>query len=232
MNESLLSATKRELVLLMKQHHEITAQEASQETGLAVSTVRQHLSELERDGFVETRFERQGVGRPSKMHKLTRKSDLLFENRDDDVLAMLLDFLDESGAEDQIESFFEEMKGNLIDIDTQECAGLGLEARLEKLVVYFEARGFLVDVQRDEDSGIVIDFLHCPYSQDFLKKWFPCCFEKEVIGRMLGVEVDSAQCNPDSHESCRFVIESRDFEPEHSAGVDPPGGQPGERGRC
>jgi predicted ArsR family transcriptional regulator len=185
MKDSVLSATKAELIDLMKCEGEISVEEGAEELGLAPTTIRQHLGKLVDLGFVETRNERYGRGRPLKMYSLTEKSDVWYENTDSEVLASLLSFLKSEGQQPLLERFFQAMADDYLRKFEAFSRGRS-EDRLGLVCRFMEARGFLPECQRHDADEATICFCHCPYRAAAKTTEFPCAMEERFLEAALG----------------------------------------------
>lgn len=207
MTTELLSAAKAELVVLMKKRDAVTAKEAAQELGLAVSTVRQHLSELERDRFVASRRQRQGVGRPRKLHFLTDKSDRFFINQDQLLLSKLVGSLLQGGAEEQLEKFFDLFGREWISSWRRHLIGLTARQRVEALELLLEKRGYVPELRYDGEERIRVDLFHCPYSTVLEHVDAPCRLEEKLLAHLVGGSVEKT-CHmfDEGCDSCSFLV--------------------------
>lgn len=70
--------TRRRVLEVLKRKGPQTAQTLSRTLGITSMGVRQQLNALERDGLIQYRIERKGLGRPGHVYLLTGAGDELF----------------------------------------------------------------------------------------------------------------------------------------------------------
>lgn len=202
---NLLSETKNRLILLMKRQGTVTAQEVSEALGLAVSTVRQHLSNLECDGFIESYFERDGVGRPSKQYRLTDKSDVFFTNCDGLILSRLVEFLHQRGDGAKLDEFFDLLVEELLDEFPEHFLELSSEEKIERLEKVLESQGYISKLNRRPNGELVINLYHCPFATVTEGSGVSCEFDRLLLSRLF----DSSRIRKARDGlvgGCRFVI--------------------------
>jgi len=67
-------STRMEVLELLRRKGRSSAETMAQDLGLTTNAVRQHLTNLERDGLVVSQPERSGRGRPSLLFALTERA--------------------------------------------------------------------------------------------------------------------------------------------------------------
>lgn len=206
----LLCDTKKQLIILMKRRVHITTQDASQELGLAVSTLRQHLMDLEGDGFAESFFEKNGVGRPSKCYKLTEKADTFFVNSDRWLLSRLVRFLSEKRAGAKLDAFLESIVEELVDDYEQEFENVSSKPSLSKIERLLESRGYLPNLRQREDGAFVIEFHHCPFATVAEEEDGAICnFDYQLLLHLFdAAEIEHER--DDEKGCCQFLVASDD----------------------
>lgn len=210
MKDEMISATKAELMRLMKRRGGITIKEASTSLDLAPSTIRQHLSGLEVEGFVEKRIKRQGAGRPSKLYSLTDKAGFFFTNRENSVLGQLLRFLIESGDRQKLEEFFSTSCDESVKTWKQKVAGDTDEQVIAQVKGLFEELGYIPEVSQDAEGRRVIEFFHCPYPTVVAVEDYPCQCERRFLEKMTGEQLVQVCSMRKGEGCCRFLAVKSD----------------------
>ncbi len=85
--------TRGKIITLLKRKHGMSASEIADTLNFHSMTVRQHLSILEREGYVEHRREKIRRGRPAYVYHLTSNADRLFPSDYSRFAMNLLDTL-------------------------------------------------------------------------------------------------------------------------------------------
>ena len=68
-------STRMEVLELLRRKGHCSAETIASDLGVTPNAVRQHLTNLEREGFVVSHPERSGRGRPSLLFSLTERAD-------------------------------------------------------------------------------------------------------------------------------------------------------------
>ncbi|MFW5967514.1 MAG: helix-turn-helix transcriptional regulator [Persicimonas sp.] len=212
----LLCDTKEQLIMLMKRRVHITTQDASEELDLAVSTLRQHLMDLECDGFAESFFQKNGVGRPSKCYKLTEKADVFFVNSDRWLLSKLLRFLGENGDGAELDAFLGSIVEELIDDLEQEFDNDSSNPSMSQIREILESRGYLPNLRQREDGAFVVEFHHCPFATVAQEDGAICTFDYQLLLQLFdAAEIEHER--DDEKGCCQFVVASGDEEFHHDS---------------
>lgn len=204
MNDEMLSPAKAELVRLIKRRGALSIKKACETLDLAASTIRQHLSRLEADGFVDKRLNRQGVGRPSQMYYLTEKAEIFFENREGTVLAELLRELINSGEKEKVEEFFAANCDRRLERWRRQLFGVPESKKLPTIQNLLEEWGYVPNCRYDEEERLVIELSHCPYPNVANLVPYQCFCEKRLLETLTGEELTHECSIPEGAASCRF----------------------------
>ena len=200
------SDTKRDLLTLIKQQGAISLDDAEAATGLTRTTLREHLSHLERDGLVQRSTRKQGQGRPSLRYRLTERGGQLFPRRDSVLLSELLGFLQQQNRHDLIEAFFElfwevrtrNIERQLSQFDPEDEAG-----RLGVLESALRQEGFMPEISYRDDV-LVLCQCNCPFSEAVKKTRLPCQLEVEFFERILEARIERVSYIPEGHPACTY----------------------------
>src|SRR3979411_3135813 len=80
-------STRMEVLELLRRKGRCSAETIASDLGVTPNAVRQHLTNLERDGLVVSHPERSGRGRPSLLFSLTERADSVFPKRSPNLAA-------------------------------------------------------------------------------------------------------------------------------------------------
>src|SRR5260370_4391464 len=83
-------STRMEVLELLRRKGHASAETIASDLGVTANAVRQHLTNLERDGFVVSHPERRRRGRPSLLFSLTERADSVFPKRYGQLAPMVL----------------------------------------------------------------------------------------------------------------------------------------------
>lgn len=205
------SDTKRALLQLMKRRGEIALDDAIDATGYARTTLREHLNQLERDGLVQRRSERQGRGRPSLRYRITERGERLFPTRDGVLLRELLRYLQERGQDELIEAFFESFWASRVEEVKHRIRQAGgaddPERKLEVLEAILREEGFMPEIQTG-DEGLVIRECNCPFAEAVKQTKLPCRLEAQFYAEIFDIAIERTGYLPDGDAACTYEIDA------------------------
>lgn len=219
MNDEFLSPAKAELIRLIKRRGSVSVKEASAKLELAASTIRQHLSGLEADGFVDKRLNREGVGRPSKMHYLTEKAQIFFENRESKILAELIRELVVTGERDKIEAFFASLCDKTLEEWRRRVASAPEGEILPAIQELLQEWGYVPECRYDDDDRLVIELFHCPYPNVAELVPYQCMCEKRLLESLTGKSLTRERSISKGAGNCQFREESEQPASANQCGV-------------
>src|SRR5438067_8344870 len=102
-------STRMEVLELLRRKGHASAETIASDLGVTPNAVRQHLTNLERDGFVVSHPERRRRGRPSLLFSLTERADSVFPKRYGQLASMVLQEVQEMGGPDALDEVFARM---------------------------------------------------------------------------------------------------------------------------
>ena len=91
-------STRIEVLELLRRKGHASAEAIAADLGVTPNAVRQHLTNLERDGFVVSTPEKSRRGRPSLLFSLTERADSVFPKRYGQLATMVLQEVQEMGG--------------------------------------------------------------------------------------------------------------------------------------
>lgn len=184
--------------------------------GVTTTAVRQHLSSLQSEGYIERRRVNAGVGRPHHVYSLTSKKHELFACHCDDLALTLLEEVFALEGEDQANRLLTRVSDRLAQKYASEVRSTVLQERVHELAGALYAKGILVDVEPINDETIILQTFNCPYHELAQEHCEVCDMDEKMIRQVLGSEVNLSACMMDGHGSCSFVVNVN-----HSKGARP-----------
>ena len=145
----IFSGSKKEILDLFKRKGPLSIDQVTEHTGLAKTTLREHMLQLERDLYIARSYKRSGRCRPVLVYALTEQGQQLYPSSEPDVLQELLLYLKHNNQEPLIASFFREFwykrlekaRGFMNQANESEP-----ESRLTALRAMLEQEGFMPEV--------------------------------------------------------------------------------------
>lgn len=208
------SDTKREILLLVKRKGSISIDDAHQATGLARTTLREHLGQLERDRVVARTTHRQGQGRPILLYHLTEEGHRLFPSRDGVLLRRLLAYLEEQGRQDLVRGFFEhfwEERQREFEFRLSAGPADNQAYRLRILEDLLSEQGFMPEVETSE-GGLTIRECNCPFPEAVKHTRIPCQLEARFFERIFEEEIGRVTYIPEGSPACTYEFVDMEHE--------------------
>jgi DeoR family suf operon transcriptional repressor len=179
-----LPATRRALLDTLKRRGEVRVDDLATSLGITVSAVRQHLTAVEGDGWVEHREVRAGPGRPHHLYRLSPRGDQLFPRA---YAAIVTDLLAEAEAEDPeiVERMFERRRARRVERAKARLAGLDLAGQVAELTRILDEDGYLAEFVELGDGRFRIVEHNCAILAVATKYGAACGTELEFIREVL-----------------------------------------------
>src|SRR3989440_5902868 len=178
-------STRMEILELLRRREAASAEEISGEMGIPPNAVRQHLTNLERDGYVRSEPVRHKRGRPSLLFSLTDRADAVFPKRYGQLATMVLTELQEMGGPELLDEVFERVAHRHADVVAPTMEGLDFDQRVRRLVEWIARAGTLAEYE-ETAHGVRVTIHNCPFRHTALKFPQVCTITPQLIVELLG----------------------------------------------
>lgn len=206
----MFTGSKKQLLELIKRKGKLSMDQAADHTDLAKTTLREHLLQLERDGYVEREYARSGPGRPSLVYRMTPKGNGLFPSSESALIRELLAYLKSRGEVDTIEEFFRAFWEERIDKARERMEGSpeeNIPARVAALMELLEEEGFMPEFTVDEENRtLTVRECNCPFSEVVKETRLPCKLEAMFYKKLFNEEAERTSYLAEGDHSCTYEI--------------------------
>ena len=177
-------SSRQTILLMLKRHKERTVAELAKGLGITEMAVRKYLHSLEREGVIESRIERQAMGRPSHHYFLTLKGEESFPRQYCDLSLQMLQDLEELSGSDIVAQLFEKRKERLHDKYVMHVTG-SFNERIKALARIQSDNGYMVEYEKMEDGSYRFIEYNCPIAR--IAKRYPvaCSCELQLFKQLL-----------------------------------------------
>jgi len=194
------------LVLLLDKKDGLTVDQFVDHFGIGRTAVNQHLSYLQRDGYVAVGRHKRTGGRPSKVYVLTDDGVNLFPKKYSWFSGLLLQALqDEIGAE-RVGQYLRRLGVQKGREAMDRVAGKRLAERVYDVVGIMNETGFDAKViaSQGDDTIPRIECKNCVYHN--LARDYPavCQFDLGILSTLMETEVEHQDCMVRGGSACRF----------------------------
>lgn len=197
--------TRLAVLEAIKIQRQATVASLAEALNLTPISIRHHLNTLQGEGLVRVEVERQSVGRPRHVYRLTQEAQRYFPNNYHMLVGRLLDEMKATLSPEQIEQIIDNMAAHVAAQYGGKQLGGTLEQRLQRLVDILGAEGFMAAVQRI-DGNTVLTELNCPYVYIGQKHPEVCRIDHTIIRSILGRDVQQTSCVLHGDRSCTFSV--------------------------
>jgi DeoR family suf operon transcriptional repressor len=195
-----------EVLELLRRKQAASAEAVSADLGITPNAVRQHLTNLERDGLVKSVPVRHKRGRPQLMFSLTEKADAAFPKRYGQLATMVLTELQEMGGPGMLDEIFERVAQRHASAMEKDLEGLHFDDKLERVVAWIGRAGTLAETE-PEDDGVRVTIHNCPFRNTALKFPQVCTITPQLLVKLLDAPVSQGHSIHRRDPFCSFVVQ-------------------------
>src|SRR2546430_4283407 len=199
-------STRMEVLELLRRKGRSSAETIAGDLGVTPNAVRQHLTNLERDGLVSSQPERSGRGRPSLLFVLTERADSVFPKRYGQLATMVLQEVQEMGGPGALDEVFARVAARHANAIEKDLGGLEFEEKLRRVVNWIGRAGTLVE-QSEGPEGIQVTIHNCPFRNTALKFPQVCTITPQLISRLPGAAGSQSDSSPRRGPFRSFVVQ-------------------------
>ena len=204
--EKFLPGKRRMLLEHIKREGEATIAELATRVDTTKEAVRQHLVQLEEEGWIRSVPVTGGTpGRPTHAYRLTPVGDHLFVKHYDTLALQLITLIAEKEGKEGIRQVLTDITDRQVREWEDRMRGKSLAERLEMLKgLYFEEDPY-TEVERDEE-GLVLIERNCPYYNIAMEYPTLCSVTVSTLSRLLGVQVKREKRFQAGDHRCAFRV--------------------------
>jgi predicted ArsR family transcriptional regulator len=195
-----------EVLELIRRKGRASAEAMASDLGVTPNAIRQHLTNLERDGFVVSHPERRARGRPSLLFSLTERADSVFPKRYGQLATMVLQEVQEMGGPDALDDVFARVAARHASALEHDLEGLDFDQKLRRVVAWIARAGTLAE-QSETNEGIKVTIHNCPFRNTALKFPQVCTITPQLISRLTGAAISQAESIHRRDPYCSFVVQ-------------------------
>jgi predicted ArsR family transcriptional regulator len=199
-------STRMEVLELLRRKGRSSAESIANDLGVTPNAVRQHLTNLERDGLVVSQPERSGRGRPALLFGLTERADAVFPKRYGQLATMVLQEVQDMGGPEALDDVFARIAARHAAAIEPNLRGLDFDEKLRRVVTWIGRAGTLAE-QTETAEGIKVTIHNCPFRNTALKFPQVCTITPQLISRLTGAAISQAESIHRRDPYCSFVVQ-------------------------
>lgn len=193
--------------LLIKQ--ESSVNDLAEELNVNGISIRHHLKNFEKEGWVTSREERKGqVGRPKFVYSLTSTGLEQFPKSYVEFSAIVLDQLKQILGSEKLKPFFEEIGLDFADRNRLDRRQRNSPNRLNYVVENLNEQGYIIEKKIIDKETVLVNY-HCPYH--YLSTMNPevCNLDLAMLETLTEGEVEITHTISQGNPYCTFVIKRK-----------------------
>src|SRR5512136_3089561 len=204
-----MTDTRQEILEYLREKGAADVNELTEFLGLSPVTIHYHLNVLQREGLLESKAVRQGVGRPRNVFTLRDSAFERFPQGYHRLSDRLLEILKSRMTEADIQALFEHIGAEIAGEHAMDLRGKPLEKKIETLIELLGEEGFMSRLEKIGADHFVLTQVNCPYQYVATRHPEVCELDLQLMNSALGTAVKREACVANGDAACTFHIQSR-----------------------
>jgi predicted ArsR family transcriptional regulator len=196
------------IIEYLQRNGSATIKELEDLLGVTTTAVRQHLTTLLVEGYIERRVVHAGVGRPHHAYFTTAKVQELFACQCDDLALTLLQEVFHLEGKERALLLLDRVGTRLARRYSSGIRSSLVQERVHELAGSLNGNGVLADAQPQDDNTILLRTYNCPFHELAHEHREICEMDTNMMRKVLGSDVSLQKCMLDGHAGCTFVVKS------------------------
>jgi predicted ArsR family transcriptional regulator len=190
---------------LLSARGEATVGEIARELGLNQANIRRHLEVMRAEGLVDVRIQRQEIGRPSYVYRLTERAEELSGHYPRLVTRMVRQLAAKDTGPALLDELFEGVANDIAGAYRSSVTGATVQERVAQTSQALKDEG-IVDHWRKEDDGFHLMNTACPYRKAAEASDAPCHADHRTVELLIGAPVEQVSRMIEGHVMCEYVV--------------------------
>ena len=205
------SGRKQELLdFLLKNKGGVNIGTLVTELKISRTAVQQHVSSLERDGYIRGDTFSKTAGRPVRLYVLTEKGVNQFPKQYAWFSELLLDDIKENLGSSGLEGYMHRLGVRTANSILTQLKDTSEAGKVDFLMTEMQKMGYEVSTQQSSGGGnINITACNCIYHNVAIKHNEICEFDRALISTALGKSVEQTDCMAKGENSCQFLLNGK-----------------------
>lgn len=197
-----------QIIEYLQRNGSATIKELEDLLGVTTTAVRQQLTTLLVEGYIERRVVHAGVGRPHHAYFTTAKVQDLFACQCDDLALTLLQEVFHLEGRERALLLLDRVGTRLAHKHSSGIRSSLLQERVHELAGSLNGSGVLADASTQDDNTILLRTYNCPFHELAHEHREICEMDTNMMRKALGSDVSLHTCMLDGHAGCTFVVKS------------------------
>lgn len=199
------------LRFLVQEKTGMTVDQFSKLLEISRSAVHQHITVLERDGYVRKFASTQTGGRPGTTFVITEKGINLFPKHYSLLAEMLINLIKHKAGSNQLTEYLRELGVSLSEARKDALKDKPLNEQIAMVVVIMQELGYEAQIAEGEPGqNLMIDAYNCIFHDLAYKNHEVCELDLSLLSSLLNRKIEHSCCMVKGNSRCRFKILSSD----------------------
>lgn len=196
-----------QIIEYLQRNGSATIKELEDLLHVTTTAVRQHLTTLQAEGYIERRVVHAGVGRPHHAYFTTSRVRELFACHCDDLALTLLEELFQLEGKERTAQLLDRVGTRLAGKYASSVRSTLLHDRVDELAQALNSNGILSDAIAESGDVIALRTYNCPFHELAQEHREICEMDRSMMEKVLGSDVSLSQCMLEGHAGCTFVVQ-------------------------
>ncbi|MCK5830904.1 MAG: ArsR family transcriptional regulator [Methylococcales bacterium] len=199
------------LQFLVKEKEGMTVDQFSKLLEISKSAIHQHLTVLERDGFVRKSASKQTGGRPGTLFVLTEKGEHIFPKHYSLFAKMLITLIKQKLGSEELVEYLQELGVSLAITRKDALKNKPIEEKINMAATIMQELGYETEVVEGEPGeNLIIDAYNCVFYDLAYDSPEICEMDLSILSTLLDRKIEHTFCLAKGGHSCRFKVHSLD----------------------
>ncbi|MHB8515548.1 MAG: helix-turn-helix transcriptional regulator [Dehalococcoidia bacterium] len=200
-----MQATRQEILDYLRRRSQASVRDLGEHLRLTPTGIRQHLTVLERDGFVESHEERGHVGRPALIYRLTSVGDALYPKKYEALANALIEESRALLGTDALQKLMKNVAARFAEPYMVRLDGKSPPERAAEATKIIQERGSLAECAREGDDFLIRQ-QSCPFPGVATRNSAVCALEVEFVRRLVGADARLTTSLLRGDDACTYRI--------------------------
>ncbi|AOM82027.1 helix-turn-helix transcriptional regulator [Salisediminibacterium beveridgei] len=182
------TSTRDQIIGLLKRKKEMTVSSIANQLDITEMAVRRHLNTLERDDVVHTTLQRQAMGRPTNMYRLSPCGQEMFPRAYDALAIDILRIIQEEDGMMKVKEIIDKRKDKMRTVYEKRMFMKSFEERIYELEKIQNENGYMAEVERMDDGTYLFKEFNCPVAEVAREFSVICNAELELFKELIQTE--------------------------------------------
>lgn len=195
------------LQILMREKDGMSIEPFSKLLGISRNATHQHMTILERDGYVQKHASIQTKGRPGTTFVLTEKGIHVFPKHYSLFAEMLINLVKQKLGSEEMIKYLQTLGNSLAETKKETLNGKSLNEKIEMTVVIMQELGYDAQITEGEPGqNMMIDAYNCVFHDLANKNNEVCELDLSLLSTLLDSKIEHSCCMAKGDKLCRFVV--------------------------